>query len=49
MFLLIGYANEQIPIILKYSNLGSKIAKNAKFTLIVIESQSKTQIVQQFK
>ena len=40
MFLLLGIANEQIPRILKSSNFWSKITKNAKFALIVVDSQN---------
>ena len=40
IFLLIGIANDWIPRILKYLNFGSKIAKNAKSTHFVLESQS---------
>ena len=49
MFLLIGIANEQIPRILKSSNSGSKIAKNAKSTLVIVESQNKTKMIQKVK
>ena len=42
MFLLIGIANELIQKILKSSNLGSKIAKNAKSTPLDGSPQEKS-------